>query len=215
MKYIIDISIIVTLIIAIISNHYANNIKRLSEIKPISSIMQIDALFDMLVWIYKYEHNVKSILLIYSLTFPVNVILNGLIPSFRNTLYFFFVLILNLVVFYTIDYASLRESDGIYFLPCVILQLLAIMVCSYKVLKHKRILQPVNYLFYLMLGFLILDFFWFLGFQKFIINKYNSFWNYHRFYTVYLVVFRIIYIYYVVKFLWSSWITNQRKSIDF
>jgi hypothetical protein len=60
-------------------------------------------------------------------------------------------------------------------------------------------LQPVNYLFYLLLGFLILDFFWFLGYRKVITNDFETFMKYHYFFIYYLTIFRIIYIFYVIR----------------
>jgi hypothetical protein len=62
-------------------------------------------------------------------------------------------------------------------------------------------LQPVNYLFYLLLGFLILDFFWFLGYRKVITNDFETFMKYHYFFIYYLTIFRIIYIFYVIRLL--------------
>ena len=201
-----EISIFVTLIFTFISNFYAPKIKRLSEIKTISNIMQIDALFDVMVWHYQDSINLRIFVLSFSILFPINVILNGLFQNFRNIIYFWFTLISCLFIFYTIDYNSLGEEKGYYMIPCITLYILSILVCSYNVLKHKRILQPVNYLYFLMLGFMILDFFWYLGFQNVILNTFKSFWHYHYFYLLYLTIFRFIYIYYVVKYLRSYWI---------
>jgi hypothetical protein len=83
----------------------------------------------------------------------------------------------------------------------IMLQIFSIIACSYKVLSHKRILQPVNYLFYLLLGFLILDIFWFLGYRKIITKDFKIFMKYHYFFIYYLTIFRIIYIFFVIRVL--------------
>ena len=199
----INFSIITTMITTLISSYYAGKIKRLSEIKSITNIMQVDVLFDLMVWQLKCDENIKTILLIYSLAFPMIVILIGLFPSFKNGLYTWIIFLISIIAYYSIDYSSFGEEKGYYLIPSISLQLLAILVCTYNVLKHNRILKPANYLFYLMLGFLILDFFWYLGFENVITNKFNSFWQFHYFFTFYLTLFRMIYIYYVAKYLRS------------
>ena len=209
--HIVDLAIFITFILTFISNRFSQKIKRLSDIKSISNIMQIDALFDVLVWYFKDFENLKIIVLFFSITFPVNVILNGLFPKFRNIFYFWFILISSLILYFKVDYRLLGEEKGYYLIPCITLELLAIIVCSYNVLKHKRIIQPVNYLYYLMLGFMILDFFWYLGFQGVIMNSFQNFWPYHYFYVLYLTIFRFIYIYYVAKYLRFWWIASREK----
>jgi hypothetical protein len=210
----LNIGFFSTLVLTFISNHYAPKIKRLSELKSITNIMQIDAYFDLFVWYYKGFENLKIIVLFFSLTFPINVILNGLFPRFKNYIYFWLTLIFSFIIYYKVDYNSLGVEKGNFLIPCITLKLLAILVCSYNVIKHKRILQPVNYLYFLLLGFMILDFFWYLGFQNVILNNFNSFWYYHYFYVIYLMVFRFIYIYYVIKYLRSFWIFKKHSHCD-
>ena len=204
--HIIDFAFFFTLAISFVSNHFSPKFKRLSEINSITNIMQIDALFDVMVWFYKGSDNLKIFALLFTVIFPINVILNGLFKNFRNRIYFWFTLIFCVIMFHLIDYNSLGEEKGYYQIPCITLYILSIVVCSYNVLKRKRILRPVNYLYFLLLGFLILDFFWYLGFQNVILNTFKSFWHYHYFYLLYLTIFRFIYIYYVVKYLRSYWI---------
>ena len=207
----IHVIIILTLLITFLSNYYSSKIKRLFEINAISNIIQIDVLFDLIIWIFMYDENVRIFELVYSLTLPIIVIINGLFPSLKNRIYFYSILFICLIAFYNFDYVVVLRNNSYLIILSIILQLLAIVVCSYNVLKHKRIIKTVNYLFYLMLGFLILDFFWYLGFENIIKNKFDTFRNYHYFYTCYLCLFRLIYIFYVLKYIRTSWILTNKK----
>jgi len=202
MNWIAEIAIYGSFVIAFLSNYNADKIKKLHDIKPLSNILLIDALFDILQTYYLDSVSAKTIDLIYSIGFPITVIINILFPSFKNGLLFIFILLLSVIICNTILYASFNESKSYsLFFSIITLQILSIIACSYKVLSHKRILQPVNYLFYLLLGFLILDFFWYLGYRRVITNDFETFMKYHYFFTYYLTIFRIIYIFFVIRVL--------------
>jgi hypothetical protein len=200
-ELVVEIGIYGSFVIAFLSNYKADKIKKLHNIKPLSNILLIDGLFDILSDYYQDSVNARSIVIIYSIMFPITIIINILYPSFKNGLLFIFILLMSLILCNTIPYDSIKESKGYYFFPVITLQILSIIACSYKVLNHKRILQPVNYLFYLLLGFLILDFFWYLGYNRFITNDLETFIKFHYFFIYYLTIFRIIYIFYVIRLL--------------
>jgi len=199
--WIVEITIYGSFILAFLSNYNAGKIKKLYDIKSLTNILLIDALFDILQNYYINSVSAKTIDLIYSIAFPITVIINILFPSFKNGILFIFILVLSVISCNTIPFDSLNEIKGYYFFPVITLQIFSIIACSYKVLSYKRILQPVNYLFYLLLGFLILDFFWFLGYRKVITNDFETFMKYHYFFIYYLTIFRIIYIFYVIRLL--------------
>jgi hypothetical protein len=202
MNWIVVIGIYGSFAIAFLSNKNADKIKKLHDIKSLSNILIIDGLFDILSDYYQNSDKARSIVIIYSIMFPITVIINILFPSFKNGILFIFILLLSLIICNTIPYASLQESKShLLFFSIITLQILSIIACSYKVLSHKRILQPVNYLFYLLLGFLILDFFWYLGYRQVITKDFESFMKYHYFFIYYLTIFRIIYIIYVIRLL--------------
>ena len=202
MNWIVELAIYGSFVIAFLSNYNADKIKKLHDIKPLSNILLIDALFDILQTYYLDSVSAKTIDLIYSIGFPITVIINILFPAFKNGILFIFILALSVIICNTIPYASFNESKSyLLFFSIITLQILSIIACSYKVLSHKRILQPVNYFFYLLLGFLILDFFWYLGYRRVITNDFDKFMKYHYFFTYYLTIFRIIYIFFVIRVL--------------
>ena len=82
MNWIVELAIYGSFVIAFLSNYNADKIKKLHDIKPLSNILLIDALFDILTYFYQDSVNAKTIALIYSITFPITVIINILYPLF-------------------------------------------------------------------------------------------------------------------------------------
>ena len=202
MNWIVDIGIYGSFAIAFLSNKNADKIKKLHDIKPLSNILIIDGLFDLLTDYYQNSDNARSLVIIYFIMFPITVIINILFPSFKNGILFIFILLLSVIICNTIPYDSIKGSKSyLLFFSIITLQIFSIIACSYKVLSYKRILQPVNYLFYLLLGFLILDFFWYLGYSRIISSDFETFMLFHYFFNYYLTIFRIIYIIYVIRLL--------------
>jgi hypothetical protein len=198
---IVNIGVFLSFFIAILCNYKAKNIKRLEDLKPITNILLIGALFDIITIFYQSFTAQHQMVVVYSITFPLCIILNVIFPKFKNLYYFLFVLILTIIACSYIPFPLIGNFSRYYFLTAIIVQILSIITCAYKVLSLKRILQPVNYFFFILLGFVILNFFWFLGYYKITYTNFKKFMEFHYYFIMYLTIFRFIYIFYIVRFL--------------
>lgn len=215
MKYpIFSIIFFITLPVTFIANWKSEKIKRLQQIKPISNIMQIDAMFDILVLYYVNNMSADRMTgFVCMILLPLCVILNGTIPNFKNNWYFLISLVTSLLMANFVDYSVIDNAMGYLLYPQLILQFLAIVVSSINSLKHKRGLQSVNYLYYLLLGFLILEFFWKLAYYQIATFEMGNFMKYHYFFIAYLTVYRLVYLAYVAVFL-KSGLKNIRTGLQ-
>ena len=73
--WIVEITIYGSFILAFLSNYNAGKIKKLHDIKSLTNILLIDALFDILQNYYVNSVSAKTIDLIYSIGFPITVII--------------------------------------------------------------------------------------------------------------------------------------------
>jgi len=199
---IINIGVFLSFFIAILSNYKARHIKRLEDLKPITNILLIGALFDIITIFYQNSYTAQQqIVVVYFITFPLCIISNVIFPKFKNLYYFLFVLILTIIACNFIPFPLIGNFRRYYFITAIIFQLLSIITCAYKVLSLKRVLQPVNYFFFIILSFVILNFFWFLGYYKITYTNFKKFMEFHHYFIIYLTIFRFIYIFYIVRFL--------------
>lgn len=211
--FFVNIVFFITFIITFFVNKKAEKIKQLAEISPITYIMQLDAMFDILCYFYSpYESEARTLEFLYCIIFPIGVVFYCRKSNFKNEFYLIFTLILCLTVANTIRFSSIYPYKFIYLYIDILLQFLAIIACTMNTIKHKRNIGPRNYFFYLMLGFMILDFFWFLGYHKFIKYSFINFMKYHYFFVGYFTIYRIIYIAYVFVILKRNW--KRKHAVD-
>ena len=125
---IVNIGVFLSFFITILCNYKARHIKRLEDLKPITNILLIDALFDIITTFYQNSYTVQQqIVVVYSITFPLCIILNVILPKFKNLFYFLFVLILTLIACNFIPFPLIGNFIRYYFLTAIIVQLLSIM----------------------------------------------------------------------------------------
>lgn len=189
----------VTFILTFISNHHINKDKRLYDMKEISNIMQIDALFDILVITYRQNENVRWIYLVYTLAFPLYIIFLSKNTVKKGLLSMMLVIFISLTIYYSINFYNFKPYINFYIYPTIIIHIIAIGFCIYRSVHYDRILKPKNYFYYLLLGFMILDLFYFLSFYRVFPAKLEVFLSFAEYTLIYLNILRLAYILYVLN----------------
>lgn len=213
LSFIVDMFLLVMTIIA----HRKSN-KKISEIISITNILQLDAIFafwcnffsagyffspDHIFGTKEYFYNGDA-LLNHSILYEVLYTLNILLINYHTKLKY---PIIPLFLFVTIPlfslYAGNLLADIHYiqyrFVPGLLLLILSMIICIKRTLRIDKKLKPVNYFYYLLFGFLVLELFYFLSEYK-VISFQLSFWMKFLYcYTIYQILFKSIYIFYVLK----------------
>ena len=190
---------IITLIFSILSIWKKKKVIRIKELAPISNIFLIGAIFDLLIMLFHSEAQIRILGIIYCLVFPVSILVVDLIIKLE--FYVFPILLITFcsIVVYLIKYDILNTLFVYYNFPIILLQIITILIIFLKSISFKNKLKPINYFFYLIMGFLILDFFYFLGNYQ-LMNFDMSIWMKFLFlYVFYMNFIRFIYIIYVAK----------------
>ncbi len=175
--------------------------KILHELKNITYILQLGAIFDMWSLYFQNHYNAsQNLVFLYSLVFPFYVIISKYINNgMRNILQF---LLFTLIPIFCIcvDFNSIYAYLFKYvFIIIIFLYLVAITTCLLRCFQFNIKLKAVNYFFFLLLGFIVIDLFYYLGFYHVIEFKISIWMVFLNFYLAYLNVIRLIYIFYVSK----------------
>ena len=196
----------ITFFVSIIAIWKSNKNKILFDIKPISVIIQIEAMFDVMVYFFKIANNDNAILnstFLYSIIYPTCVIFAKKI-AFNKKPYgvfitfgivFLFLLLFDIYV----DYQLLKNNKTLLIFVSILLYLAAIIITIYRSLHFKHKLVAKNYFYYLLVGFLISDLFYFLCHYRIIDFEMTIWMQFLYFYLIFMNIIRVIYIGYVVK----------------
>ncbi len=184
----------------------SNKNRKLFDIKPITVIIQIEALFDIMVYFFEIENNTNAMLnsnFLCSIIYPSFVILANKITTNKKNKFVF--LILGIVFLFSflfdilIDYSELKKIESYFIFVCIVLYVTAIITTVYRSLDFKHKLVAKNYFYYLLVGFLISDFFYFLCEHRIIDFEMKIWMQFIYFYLILMNIIRVIYIGYVVK----------------
>ena len=199
MQVITGILFFVIFILTIIIQWKKNKI--FYELKSITYILQLGSIFDIWSLFFQNQYNTaQNLVVLYSLVFTLYIFLSDFIKNDRkNILQLFLFVLIPIFCIYT-DFKSIYSIFFKYvFLIIVIFYLLAIITTLYRCFQIKLRLKAINYFYFLLLGFIILDLFYFLGYYH-VIDFKMSFWIiFLNFYLIYLNAIRLIYIIYVSK----------------
>ena len=193
---------LITYILNLISNWKSNSNKWIKKITPITNILQVGCIFDILLLIFNSSISSMKILgLLYTIFFPLNILLKNEFSRIKNVAFQIILILISLFCVLNVESNTIENhfNQIKYFL--VILQLAAIIFSFYNSFKHKVKLNEKNYFYFLILGFVILDFFYFLGYYEIIIFDTKTWISFFTYYLLYLNLLRIIYIIYVAKHL--------------
>lgn len=194
-----DFIFIATFLVTILSNWKANKNKRLLEIAPISIILQVGAFFDIMILVFQDPNSSRLLDIFYWVAFQFTILFADKIPKTWSIIVTPVLLLLSLTLIRVFDYSFLK-NDLIYFVyPLILLQICSILFTAYNSLNHKRKLTAINYFYYLLLGFLMLDLMFFLGYYHIIKFDFSIWMIFLKFYAFYLNILRVIYILYVAK----------------
>ena len=196
----------ITFFVSIIAIWKSNKNKILFDIKPISVIIQIQAMFDVMVYFFKTANNENSMLnstFLYSMIYPTYVIFAKKIASNKKPygvfitfgIVFLFLLLFDIYV----DYQLLKNNKTLLIFVSILLYLASIIITIYRSLHFKHKLVAKNYFYYLLVGFLISDLFWFMGYYRIIDFEMTIWMQFFYFYVIFMNIIRVIYIGYVVK----------------
>jgi hypothetical protein len=196
----------ITFFVSIIAIWKSNKNKILLDIKPISVIIQIQAMFDVMVYFFKTANNENAMLnstFLYSMIYPTYVIFAKKIASNKKPygvfitfgIVFLFLLLFDIYV----DYQLLKNNKTLLIFVSILLYLASIIITIYRSLHFKHKLVAKNYFYYLLVGFLISDLFWFMGYYRIIDFEMTIWMQFFYFYVIFMNIIRVIYIRYVVK----------------
>jgi len=171
------------------------------ELNSVTYILQLGSIFDIWSLFFQDKYNSsQNLIFLYSLVFNLYVILSNQIKIDRKNslqlLLFLFIPIFCICVDFKLINSIFRNY---LFLIILFFYLLAIITCLQRCFQFNMKLKPVNYFFFLLLGFIIIDLFYYLGFYHVIEFKMSIWMVFLNFYLGYLNVIRIIYIFYVSK----------------
>jgi hypothetical protein len=196
----------ITFFVSIIAIWKSNKNKIIFDIKPISVIIQIQAMFDVMVYFLKTANNENAMLnstFLYSMIYPTYVIFAKKIASNKKPygvfitfgIVFLFLLLFDIYV----DYQLLKNNKTLLIFVSILLYLASIIITIYRSLHFKHKLVAKNYFYYLLVGFLISDLFWFMGYYRIIDFEMTIWMQFFYFYVIFMNIIRVIYIGYVVK----------------
>jgi len=196
----------ITFFVSIIAIWKSNKNKIIFDIKPISVIIQIQAMFDVMVYFLKTANNENAMLnstFLYSMIYPTYVIFAKKIASNKKPygvfitfgIVFLFLLLFDIYV----DYQLLKNNKTLLIFVSILLYLASIIITIYRSLHFKHKLVAKNYFYYLLVGFLISDLFWFMGYYRIIDFEMTIWMQFFYFYVIFMNIIRVIYIRYVVK----------------
>jgi hypothetical protein len=204
---ILSIISFITFFVSIFAIWKSNKNKNLFDIKPITVVLQIEALFDIMNLFIANTNNNRNAMFnhsfLCSIIYPSYVILaNKLTSNRKNKAYFttlgvVFLFILVFIIF--VDYTILKKIKPYFIFVCIILYLAAIITTIYRSLHFKHKLVAKNYFYYLLVGFLISDLFYFLCQYRLIDFEMSVWMPFFYFYVIFTAIIRLIYIRYVVK----------------
>lgn len=194
-----DIIFITTFIVAFIVSWKEKNNKKLQEIAPISNILLIGALFDILILIFQ-DHNSSRVLgIFYWLVFPITVIFSKKISILKTTFVLSTILSLSLILIHFVDYDFLKNYLIYIIYPLILVIIISIMYTTENCFNYKRRLTAINYFYYLILGFMLIELFFFLCYYQIIIFNFSVWTIFLYFFIFYLNILRIIYLVYAAK----------------
>jgi hypothetical protein len=175
--------------------------KILNDLTSITSILQLGAFFDIWSFVFRNNHDESlKLVFLYTILFPLHFILcyffNNKQNLFISLILFFLIPFFCFYVDYKIIYTNFLTR---WFWPILILNLIAIITSFYRCCYFKIRLKPSNYFYFLLLGFLLMNLFYYLGFYDIIDFKIKIWMIFINSYLIYLNVIRIIYIIYVSK----------------
>lgn len=175
--------------------------KILNDLTSITSILQLGAFFDIWSFVFRNNYNESlKLVFLYTILFPLHFILCYFINKKQNLfvsiILFFLIPFFCFYVDYKIIYANFLNH---WFWPISILNLIAIITSFYRCCHFKIRLKPSNYFYFLLLGFLLMNLFYYLGFYHIIDFKIKIWMIFINSYLIYLNAIRIIYIIYVSK----------------
>ena len=204
---ILEIISFISFFVSVFAIWKSNKNKNLFDIKPITFIIQIEALFDIMALFISNTNNHRNAIFnlsfLCSIIYPSYVILaNKLTSNRKNKAYFttlgvVFLFILAFIIF--VDYTILKKNKPYFIFVCIILYLAAIITAIHRSLHFKHKLVAKNYFYYLLVGFLIIDLFWFMGYYRVIDFEMTIWMQFLYFYLIFMNIIRVIYIGYVVK----------------
>jgi hypothetical protein len=204
---ILSIISFITFFVSVFAIWKSNKNKNLFDIKPITVVIQIEALFDIMnLFIANTNNNHNAMSnhsFLCSIIYPSYVIhANKLTSNRKNKAYFttlgvVFLFILVFIIF--VDYTILKKIKPYFIFVCIIVYLAAIITAIYRSLHFKHKLVAKNYFYYLLVGFLISDLFYFLCQYRIIDFEMSVWMPFFYFYVIFTAIIRVIYIGYVVK----------------
>jgi len=191
---------LITLIFSFFSIWKKKKNVRIKEIAPISNIFLIGAIFDLMIMLFQSEAQIRMLGIIYCFVFPISLLVVDLIIKLEYFVFPMLLITICSIVIYLFKYDFLNSLSVYCNFPIILLQIITILFIFYKSISFKIKLKPLNYFYYLIMGFLILDFLYYLGNYE-VVNFDRSIWMKFIFlYVFYLNFIRLIYIFYVVKF---------------
>ena len=175
--------------------------KVFKELSSITYIFQLGAIFDIWSLFFRNQYNAaQNIVFLYSLVFTLYVIFSNYINNGRKNIVQFLLFILIPIFCICVDFKLLYKILFKYvFLIILFFYLVAILTCLLRCFQFNIKLKAVNYFFFLLLGFILIDLFYYLGFYHVIEFKMSIWMVFLNFYLIYLNVIRLIYIFYVSK----------------
>lgn len=201
-----DILFFITFLVSIFAIWKSNKNKILFDIKPISVIIQIQAMFDVMIYFFDVSNNENAIFnstFLYSIIYPTYVIFAKKIATNKKPygvfitfgIVFLFLLLFDIYF----DYQLLKNNKTLLIFVSILLYLATIIITIYRSLHFKHKLVAKNYFYYLLVGFLISDLFWFMGYYRIIDFEMSVWMPFLYFYLIFMNIIRVIYIGYVVK----------------
>jgi hypothetical protein len=188
-----------TVIIAFVSQWKKN--KNIIEITPIGFILQFGSYFDIWSFLFRNNFNLSSTLsFLYSVSFPLFLISSQILARGKKNILPVLMFFIIPVFCYFIEYKIIyRNIFPYWFLFILVLYILTIIVCFRRCFNLKFKFKPYNYFYFLLLGFVIIDLFYNLGFYQIIDFRMSIWVLFLNFFLIYLNLLRIIYIIYVSK----------------
>jgi hypothetical protein len=173
--------------------------KKVKELKSISFIFEIGAFFDIMIFILNKYHNAKLLGFLYSIIFPICILFEHKLSALKNYFLITFILIVVVLFYWQFNVVFIKKNFSFFFYIFLPIQITAISISVYKTLQYKIKLSARNYFYHLIVGLLVLDLFYFLGYYRVIDFEISVWMQFLTFYLIYLNIMRVSYITYVAK----------------
>lgn len=198
-----EIVTFLTIATTIIAQRKSATNKKHEGIGNITNILQLDICFDIInlffLKIIYFKNALANTSYLFDIFYFPNIIFIHIYKKIKFPIIPIALLVTIPVIVFFMGKTLIDSNYEHTFFPILALRFFAMIVCVKRALRIKTKVRPINYFYYLLTGFIVLEFFYFFRASG-VIDFNMDFWmKFLYFFLFYQIFFRLTYIIYVFK----------------